>query len=53
MKLNPEDLVVSTFQTSEQYAVAPDSDTTISPDPTPMTQCYYCPYRTIGGCTQA
>lgn len=44
MKLNPEELVVSTFETSDPAAAGP-----IGPyDPTPMTYCYWCPPRTIG-----
>ena len=39
MKLNPEALVVSSFQTST-LVVPGVADMT---DPTPLTMCYYCP----------
>ena len=46
MKLNPEELVVSSFETGEASAAA--VPTTIGPyDPTPMTYCYWCPARTL------
>lgn len=46
MKLNPEDLSVTSFRTSESAAIA--RPTTIGPyDPTAMTYCYYCPPQTI------
>lgn len=42
-RLNPEDLVVASFPTSEGEAVV-GPVTTIGPyDPTPMTMCYWCP----------
>ena len=46
MKLNPEELVVASFETSEPDAVVAPG--TIGPyDPTPMTYCYWCPPRTF------
>lgn len=45
MKLNPEELVVTSFETSEPEALPAIG--TIGPyDPTPMTRCYWCPPRT-------
>lgn len=39
MKLNPEDVIVTSFETSSSYAVAlPTTD-----DPTPATRCFDCP----------
>jgi hypothetical protein len=47
MKLNPESLEISSFETS-----VPEADAvygTGSPcDPTPLTMCYACPPRTLG-----
>ena len=46
MRLNPDELIVSSFQTAEaaESIVGP-----IGPyDPTPMTRCYWCPPPTIG-----
>lgn len=44
MKLNPEELVVSSFETAESPAAV-----SFDPfDPTPMTRCYWCPPQTIG-----
>lgn len=46
MKLNPEELVVSSFETADAAAALP---VTIGPyDPTPMTRCFWCPPQTIG-----
>ena len=46
MKLNPESLVVASFETSQPAAAA--LPTTIGPyDPTRMTYCYWCPPQTI------
>ena len=45
MKLNPDDLTVASFQTSESDSLASPGT---SYDPTAMTFCYYCPPRTIG-----
>lgn len=42
MKLNPEELVVSSFPTAEP---AGDTGGTTN-DPTPMTHCYWCPAGT-------
>ncbi|HEU4881875.1 MAG TPA: hypothetical protein VFT45_06515 [Longimicrobium sp.] len=44
MKLNPEELVVSSFQTSEQEAIIGPGGTY---QPTPQTFCYYCPPKTF------
>lgn len=46
MKLNPDDLSVTSFDTSsaESEAVAGPIGTY---QPTPMTYCYYCPPRTF------
>jgi hypothetical protein len=46
MKLNPDELVVSSFETAESTAdiVGPGG----TYDPTPMTRCYWCPPPTIG-----
>lgn len=41
MKLNPEELVVVTFETSDEAAALPG---TIGPNhPTPATRCFDCP----------
>jgi hypothetical protein len=39
MKLNPEALVVSSFETSEAAEAGPIG----TYDPTPMTFCFWCP----------
>jgi hypothetical protein len=44
MKLNPDDLAVSSFETSDPAAVAGPIGTY---EPTPMTYCYWCPPRTL------
>jgi hypothetical protein len=45
MKLNPEDLIVTSFDTGDQDAVLP----TIGPqDPTPDTGCRWCPPASDG-----
>ena len=45
MKLNPEELVVASFETADATAALP---ITIGPyEPTPMTRCYWCPPPTI------
>lgn len=51
-KLNPEDLTVSSFETTAdalngQYKI-PTIDTMT--DPTAMTNCYYCLPQTLDGC---
>lgn len=39
MKLNPEDVIVTSFETSSSFAVSrPTTD-----DPTPATHCFDCP----------
>jgi hypothetical protein len=47
MKLNPEDLAVTSFQTSESDALAGPGGTY---NPTAMTFCYYCPPQTFNNC---
>jgi hypothetical protein len=50
MKLNPEDLVISSFETSDdelQFNIAPTIDN--PNDPTPATWCRICPVGT-GDC---
>jgi hypothetical protein len=45
MKLNPEELVVVTFETSDEAAALPG---TIGPNhPTPMTRCFDCPVAIV------
>lgn len=46
MKLHPEELVVSSFETEEAERIAPGTGTIGPYDPTPMTYCYWCPPRT-------
>lgn len=46
MKLNPDELVVSSFETAETVAEIEGPGGTY--DPTPMTRCYWCPPQTIG-----
>ena len=45
MKLNPDELIVASFETSPSADAA--APTTISYDPTPMTYCYWCPPKTL------
>lgn len=55
MKLNPEDLVVSSFKTTGSSLSSLPTKTVIeietvgpiSYEPTPMTYCYWCPPKTI------
>jgi hypothetical protein len=47
MKLNPEELVVSSFQTSEAERVIGPGGTIGPYEPTPMTYCYWCPQKTF------
>lgn len=43
MKLNPEDVMVTSFETSSPFAVSrPTTD-----DPTPATHCYDCPGQPV------
>ncbi len=42
MKLNPDDLSVSSFETADR-SIGPIG----TYDPTAMTFCYYCPPRTL------
>ncbi|MBW3572445.1 MAG: hypothetical protein KY467_15190 [Gemmatimonadetes bacterium] len=46
MKLNSEDLVVTSFQTNEEV-ISPITDPN---DPTPATFCYICPAETEQNC---
>lgn len=43
MKLNPDDLTVSSFQTSDRTIAGPIG----TYDPTAMTFCYYCPPQSL------
>lgn len=43
MKLNPDDLAVSSFETSDRVIAGPIG----TYDPTAMTFCYYCPPQTL------
>lgn len=47
MKLNPDELVVSSFETSGAEAIAVPTTIGTTTDPTPMTRCYWCPPRTV------
>lgn len=46
MKLNPDDLVVASFETAEADAQAVFATTTCPIFPTPATQCFVCPAPT-------
>ena len=48
MKLNANDVVVSSFETEERSVAQPVTDPiTIDPqEPTPATHCYVCPEDT-------
>jgi hypothetical protein len=46
MKLNPEDLVVSSFDTTAADRLVISRPTTDPWDPTPMTHCFVCPVDT-------
>jgi hypothetical protein len=55
MKLNPEELTVSSFDTSATVApgtdtLAPARPTTTFTDPTAQTFCYICPEETQRNC---
>lgn len=54
MKLDPEDLVVASFQTSVQAAALPGSVDSVPPAcplyPTPYTRCFECPPQTLDLC---
>ncbi len=43
MKLNPEELVVSSFETADVTAAEEGAVTTRPEEPTPATYCVYCP----------
>jgi hypothetical protein len=53
MKLNPEELTVSSFDTTATAAAAPGTGTvvvrpiTTLTDPTAATNCYWCPPATL------
>jgi histidinol-phosphate/aromatic aminotransferase/cobyric acid decarboxylase-like protein len=47
MKLNPEELTVSSFETTEGKLAPADTIIIVNPnDPTGSTWCYICPVRT-------
>jgi hypothetical protein len=46
MKLNPEDLVVASFDTTAADAQAVVATSTCTIFPTPATQCFVCPAPT-------
>lgn len=50
MKLNPEELVVSSFDTSDLAAPGGDAGVVFRPitinDPTAATRCFICPQET-------
>jgi hypothetical protein len=51
MKLHPDDLVVASFQTSDEFLALPGTVDTLPPlYPTPMTRCFYCPPPTLNIC---
>jgi hypothetical protein len=49
MKLNPEELSVSSFDTSPEAAPGSDTAAVIATinDPTAATRCFICPPRTL------
>lgn len=54
MKLNPEDLVVASFETSAAAVAYADSVGSFPPEcplyPTPHTRCFECPPQTLNIC---
>lgn len=54
MKLNGDDLVVVSFETSVEAAALPGSVDSFPPAcplyPTPHTRCFECPPHTLGVC---
>jgi hypothetical protein len=54
MKLDPDDLVVSSFETSDEAEAVPESVQSYPPMcplyPTPHTRCFYCPPPTLNIC---
>jgi hypothetical protein len=54
MKLNPEALVVASFETSDAPVAVPASVDSFPPAcplyPTPHTRCFECPPPTLGIC---
>lgn len=49
-KLNPEDLVVSSFETEAQSIDRSLPGITTTNDPTAATRCYICPQETYNSC---
>jgi hypothetical protein len=54
MKLDPEDLVVASFETVDEPVVRAGSVDSLPPAcplyPTPYTRCFECPPPTLGIC---
>jgi hypothetical protein len=54
MKLNPDDLVVASFETSDATLAVAESVPSLPPVcplyPTPHTRCFECPPPTLGIC---
>ncbi|HST60072.1 MAG TPA: hypothetical protein VLK84_15305 [Longimicrobium sp.] len=54
MKLDPDDLVISSFETSDEALAVADSVASLPPAcplyPTPHTRCFECPEPTLGIC---
>lgn len=54
MKLNPEELVVTSFQTGGQVAALAGTVPSVPPAcplyPTPHTRCFECPPQTLNIC---
>ena len=46
MKLNPEELDVTSFDTSAEAAISP----ILTADPTAATRCFICPAETYNNC---
>jgi hypothetical protein len=54
MKLNPDDLVVASFETSDAAVAVEESVASLPPAcplyPTPHTRCFECPPQTLNIC---
>ena len=54
MKLNPDDLVVSSFDTANESFALQESVNSLPPAcplyPTPYTRCFECPPQTLNVC---
>jgi hypothetical protein len=54
MKLDPDDLVVASFETSDEAVLVAESVPSYPPEcplyPTPHTRCFECPPPTLGIC---